>query len=86
MTTLTDNQKLLVNTLATGDMNKLSFVQTVTLAEITIKIATNIPLTHEEWKIIAAAVMLTVDPRNVENPFAVASAMSPYLKPTPANN
>jgi len=88
MITLTENQKLRVTTLATGDMNKLNFVQTIMLTKIMTKVATNIPLTHEEWKIIAAAVLITVNPRNVENPRAVALAMAQYLKPqpTPANN
>jgi len=88
MITLTENQKLLVTTLATGDMNKLILPQTLMLVEIMLKIATSTPVTYEEWQIICDAIIFTVDQATVENHSTIISAMAQYLKPqpTPANN
>ncbi len=83
---MTPNQDLLLETLSTGDMNKLTPEQNQHLSLLMLKVLAEIPLSHEEWHVICIAITITVDPRTLKNPLEVTTAMLEYLSPTPINN
>ena len=82
---MTPNQELLIATLKTGDMTKLSPNQNTCMILLMMKILAKLPLTDQEWQVICVAITITVDPRTVK--VEVANAMMDYLLPAPhANN
>lgn len=82
---MTPNQELLLATLKSGDMTKLSPDQNTCIVLLMLKILAELPLTDREWRAICVAITITVDPHTVK--VEVANAMTEYLLPsTHANN
>jgi hypothetical protein len=81
---MTPNQELLIATLKTGDMTKLSPDQNTCLMLLMLKILAELPLTDREWRAICIAITITANPSTVKP--EVANAMIDYLLPTHANN
>ena len=84
---MTPNQDLLLVTLKSGDMTKLTPDQNTCIVLLILKILAELPLTDREWRAICVAITITVDPHTIKDPLAVAGAMLEYLLPsTHANN